>query len=97
MTNLQRVLRPVWITILSLLAVAAVVYAGDFIVWKLRGANGMGKVEVTRVEAAQLKNNKEEYYPAETYMADCSRSLFPQAGAGTCWYLKKHPEVVVRY
>jgi hypothetical protein len=40
-----------------------------------------------------LKGNKEEYDWGGTGDVDCSKSLFPQAGSGACWWLKRHPLV----
>jgi len=40
-----------------------------------------------------LKGNKEEYDWGGDVDVDCSRSLFPQAGEGACWWLN-HKKVV---
>jgi hypothetical protein len=56
----------------------------------------MGKVSVSRIEVAELKNNKEEYYWDGTVDVDCSRSLFPQAGSGACWWLNRHKVIFDR-
>jgi hypothetical protein len=56
----------------------------------------MGTAQVSRFVVAPLKGNKEEYYFDGTAMVDCSRSLFPQAGSGACWWVKRHPVVYER-
>jgi hypothetical protein len=56
----------------------------------------MGTVQVERIVVAPLKGNKEEYYPDGSEQADCSKSLFPQAGSGTCWWLEGHRTVEER-
>lgn len=85
---------------LGIAAVAAMaLYMGDWAVWRARVARGggMGQVRRTEVEIASLKASKVEYYYGDQWMAVCSRSIFPQAGEGACWWLQKHPEVVKRY
>jgi hypothetical protein len=73
-----------------ILALAAV-YAGDWLIWKarvLRGG-GMGTVKVGELIITPLKGNKEEYDWGGTVDVDCSRSLFPHAGSGACWWLAR--------
>ena len=83
---------------MGLVLTLAVVYLGDMLVWRVRlgMGSGMGKVEVSRFVVAPLKGNKEEYYFDGTTTVDCSRSLFPQAGSGACWWLKRHHVVYER-
>lgn len=85
--------------VLSGLAVAlAFLYVGDMAVWGVRAklGGGMGKVTVSRFVVAPLKDNKEEYYFDGTAEVACSRSLFPQAGSGACWWLRRHRVVFER-
>ncbi len=84
--------------LLAVLVAAAVVYMGDFAVWRVRAARGggMGTVTVTRIVVAPLKGNKEEYYPDGTADVACSRSLFQQAGSGACWWLARNRQVEER-
>lgn len=84
--------------LLGLLVAAAAIYVGDWVVWRVRVGvgRGMGKVAVSRIEVASMKGNKEEYYWDGTTDVDCSRSLFPQAGAGACWWLIRHKVVFER-
>jgi len=81
-----------------LLAGAALVYLGDWAVWRARVGlgGGMGQVEVGLLQVATLKGNKEEYYPDGTEVVGCSKSLFPQAGAGACWWVERHRTVFER-
>jgi hypothetical protein len=67
-----------------------VVYLGDLLVWRV------GAVVVSRFVVAPLKGNKEEYYYDGTAALDCSRSLFPQAGSGACWWVERHRVVYER-
>ena len=85
-------------TLLGLLMAASVVYLGDWAVWRVRAAlgGGMGNVTVSRIQVAALKGNKEEYYTDGSGDVDCSRSIFPQAGVGACWWLRRHPVLFER-
>jgi hypothetical protein len=95
----QKVVRALARGGLALLAVALLAYPADWAVWRLRVAagGGMGQVKVSRFTVAELKGNKETYYFDGTEMSDCSRSLFPEAGSGACWWVARHPEEIVRY
>jgi hypothetical protein len=87
----------------GILLVVALVDPLDWAMWRLRAAldrsgNGaMGSVQVSQVTVASLKGNKEEYYTDATQPVACSRSVFPQAGGGACWWLQRHAHVVIRY
>ena len=81
-----------------LLVGVAALYVGDFAVWRIRVASGGGSDHVTvgLMQVATLKGNKEEYYPDGTEVVDCSKSLFPQTGAGACWWVESHKTVFER-
>jgi hypothetical protein len=83
----------------AVLAAALLIYPADWALWRVRVAlgGGMGSVQVSMLTIAELKGNKEEYYPDGTDTAACSRSLFPQGGSSACWWLRRHPEVVEKY
>ncbi len=78
--------------VLALVVALAVVYLGDLAVWEVRAkmGSGMGRVVVSRFVVAPLKGGKEDYYFDGTVEVDCSRSIFPQAGNGACWWLERH-------
>jgi hypothetical protein len=78
--------------VVGLIAALSVVYVGDWAVWRTRVAmgGGMGKVTVSTMTVLALKNGKEEFYWDGSENADCSRSIFPQAGSGACWWLQRH-------
>ncbi|HTV08151.1 MAG TPA: hypothetical protein VMD97_03800 [Candidatus Aquilonibacter sp.] len=82
-----------------LLAAALLVYPADWLIWKAQTlfGGGMGSVEVSHVTIADLKGNKEAYYPDGLNTIACSRSLFPQGGSSACWWLRRHPEIVEHY
>jgi hypothetical protein len=84
--------------VVGLLGALAVLYVGDWAVWRARVAmgGGMGTVSVGDVIVTPLKGNKEEYDWGGTTAVDCSKSIFPQAGGGACWWLRRHPVVYDR-
>ena len=75
-----------------------VLYVCDWAVWRVRAAtgSGMGSVVVSSIVVLPLKNSKEEYDWGGTADASCSRSIFPQAGSGACWWLQRHNVVYER-
>ena len=78
---------------LALLGVAVAAYAGDWLVFSLRGSV-TSKVTVNRFLSAPLKNNKLELDYLGSEDVPCSVSLFPHGGHLPCWYLRKHKNQV---
>ena len=78
---------------LVLLGGAVASYAGDWLIYSLRGSI-TSKVTVSRFLSAPLKNNKEELDYLGSEDVPCSVSLFPQGGHAPCWYLRKHKNQV---
>jgi hypothetical protein len=78
-----------------LLAAVMLLYIGDWAVWRVRVAHGggMGSVKVGILQVAEMKGNKEEYFPDGQEVVQCSKSLFPQSGAGACWWVEQHRTV----
>ena len=78
-----------------LVLILPITYAADWLLWRARMAAGagMGSAHVSRMIVIPLKGNKEEYDWGGEVDVDCSRSLFPQAGEGACWWLN-HKKVV---
>jgi hypothetical protein len=68
----------------------ALTYVGDWGIFKLRGSP-RSKVTVNHFLTVPLKGNKEEYDYLGSEDVPCSESLFPQAGLGTCWQLRRNP------
>jgi hypothetical protein len=91
-TRLKRI---VLYTAASIIGVAALAYGGDFCVFHIRVASGLGpygSVTVTKYYAVGLKDGKTEFLFDPPGPQTCSHSLFPQAGYIPCWYLQRHPE-----
>ena len=80
-----------WIRFIAMGLVAAAVaaYAGDWLVFNLRGSI-TSKVTVSHFLSAPLKNNKQELDYLGSEEVACSVSLFPQGGHLPCWYLRRH-------
>ena len=74
---------------LGLLGTTLAAYAGDWLVFNLRGSV-TAKVTVSRFLSAPLKNNKQELDYLGSEDVSCSVSLFPQGGHAPCWYLRRH-------
>lgn len=70
-------------------------YAADWIIWEARVlmGGGMATAHVGELIVTPLKGNKEEYDWGGVVDVDCSRSLFPHAGEGACWWLN-HRKVI---
>jgi hypothetical protein len=84
--------------VVGLIFGSALVYFGDWAVWRARVAMGagMGKATVSRFVVAPLKGNKEEYYFDGKIVVDCSKSMFPQGPNGACWWVLRNPGVFQR-
>lgn len=65
------------------------VYAGDSLVFKLRGSP-QSKVTINRYVTVPLKGSKQEFDFLGTTDTPCSISLFPQAGQSPCWQLRRN-------
>jgi len=81
--------------VLSLAAMAALVYGGDYLLLRYRVAakrNGFGSVTVRSYYAVQEKNNRTEYIFKGTEDQTCVHALFAHLGYAPCWYLSRHPE-----
>ena len=85
-------------TVAGLIVALVILYVGDWAVWRLRVAKGggMGSVVVSSIVVLPLKDNKEEYDWGGTAEVSCSQSIFPQAGSGACWWLRRHNVVFER-
>jgi hypothetical protein len=79
-----------WLLRIVVVLVAAfiAVYAGDWVVYKLRGSP-QSKVTVDHYLSVPLKGNKQEFDYTGTDDEPCAVSLFSQGGAPACWQLRK--------
>jgi hypothetical protein len=80
---------------LALFLATVALYAGDWLVFNLRGSPS-GKVTVSHFLSAPLHNNKEELDYLGSEEVPCSVSLFPQGGHPPCWYLRGHKNQITK-
>jgi hypothetical protein len=82
-----------------LIAALALVYAGDYLVWRWRfstGHNATGTVTVQFYYAIHEKSGKTEYDFQPPQTETCANSLFAHAGYSPCWYERKHTEKAIQ-
>jgi hypothetical protein len=86
-----------WAWRLGRVAIAIVVllellFVGDWAVLQFRISRGTayGVVEVNQFLATPLKGSKVEYDLMGTVQKTCTRSIFPQKGNPSCWWLERH-------
>jgi hypothetical protein len=84
----------VWLLrIVAVLAVLfAVVYMGDWAVYRLRGSP-QSKVTVNKFVSIPQKARKTEIDYLGTFDAPCAVALFDQGGESACWQLRRNPNL----
>ena len=75
---------------LALAVATLAAYAGDSIVYALRGSPS-STVTVNRFMGVPLKGNKEEFDYLGTAQVHCAVALFPHNGQDPCWHLRRNP------
>ncbi len=91
----QRLLRTFLFTVLALFAAAALVFATDFAIFRIRvftNRNAYGSVNVNHYYAVLMKNGKTQFIFDPPGPQTCVNSLFPHASLQPCWYLRRHPD-----
>lgn len=75
-----------------LIVAALLLWAADWIVFRVRAAHGssFGAVQVQEYLSTDLKGNKTEFDFMGTRQQRCARALFPHAGVNPCWWLRRH-------
>ncbi len=87
-------------SLLLVVALIAIVYAGDYAVVRFRVAyprlgNAFGSVQVVRLLGTPLKNGRTEYELdalQPEVRATCVRALFSHLGYQPCWYLRRQSQ-----
>jgi len=84
--------------VLAIVAVAVIVYGGDYLSLLLRipSRDPVGSVMVQRYYEVALKNRKTEYMRDEPRQLPCVRSMFPHYGDTPCWYLERHTKQTIK-
>ena len=72
----------------------AVVYGGDWVVYKLR-RSPQSKVTVNQYMTIPLKGRKTEYDYQGSFDQPCAVALFAQGGLTPCWRLKRNPNMEI--
>jgi hypothetical protein len=83
------------IFLIGAVALAVLVYAGDYALFRYHTAtnhNPYGSVVVTHYYAVLQKNGKTAFTFDPPGPLTCVNALFPHAGFAPCWYLLRHPE-----
>jgi hypothetical protein len=84
---------------LILIAVGAVVYAGDYLSLRFRIPGNrpqLASVSVQPLLAVPQKNGKYEFMLGDQVSQTCSNSLFPQLGYAPCWYVNRHKQPQIK-
>ena len=76
----------------AILLIVAAVYAGDYLVARVRGAHAVSAVQVQPYYAVPLRSGKTEFMMLDPETRTCVRSLFPHFGYSPCWYLDGRKE-----
>jgi hypothetical protein len=96
----QRLIRGFLLTVLILLAAAAIVYALDFAVFRMRASmnwNAYGSVIVNHYTAVPQKSGKTLLTFDAPQPWTCVNALFPHGGMLPCWYLSRHPDQATNF
>ena len=99
-SGLERKIVRVLVRIAMVVCVVIIMaYPVDWAIWRVRVARGggMDTIQVDNYTVAELKGGKEDYYIDGTTTVNCSKSLFPEAGSGACWWVRRHNQVIARY
>ena len=70
----------------------AIVYVGDWGLYRLRGAP-QSKVTVNKFVSIPQKARKTEIDFLGTFDAPCAVALFAQGGESACWQLRRNPNI----
>jgi hypothetical protein len=90
-------------TVLALLALAALLYASDYLLLRYKVAHpksgdAFGTVQMIRLLAIPMKDGKTDYeLDAQQPEVDtpCVHSLFPHLGDSPCWYLQRNSKTPI--
>jgi hypothetical protein len=89
------------VAVVALLITAAVLYVGDWLVFKLRGSP-KDTLTVSLFVSASLKNEKQEIDYIGQEQWSCTHTLFPfppfeKSQSSPCWYLRQHTNQTTTY
>jgi hypothetical protein len=90
--------RAVFWVVSAIVAIAVLLYAGDYCSLRFRIPGGrpqFGQVTVNPLYAIRVKNGKIQYEPGQQETDTCVHSLFPHFGNSPCWYLSRHTDKII--
>jgi len=76
----------------GLVALAGLLYGGDWLAARWRGPRAFGAVVVRPYYAVPLKDGKTEFMMLSPETRTCVHALFPHFGDAPCWYLEGHQQ-----
>lgn len=81
-----------WIlrALIALALAFALVYVGDWAVYKMRGSP-QSKVTVNQYVSIPEKGRRTEFDYQGTFDQPCAQALFTQGGLTPCWQLRRNP------
>ena len=85
--------------LVGIMCAAALVYAGDWVVFRIRlerSAGALGSVMVNAYYAVPEKNGRTEYDLQSSGPQVCANAIFPHMGYLPCWYLRKHRDQEIK-
>ena len=80
-------------TLAIVILAVAVLYAGDYLLIKVRiheGQRPFETVEIESYDAVPEKNNRVEFFYNDPESEECVHALFPHSGDNPCWYVTRH-------
>ena len=81
-------------TLVTIVAIAALIYLSDYLWFRVREARDVAGgpfANVTVYYQTTLKNGKQELFYTNPTNLPCVDSLFPHEGFAPCWYLRRSP------
>jgi len=82
----------------ALICASALLYAVDWIVFRVRVARGTAfdSVVVNAYYAVPQKTGKTEYDFQSSGPQPCANAVFPHMGYLPCWYLRRHTDQEIK-
>ena len=80
---------------LAAVAAAAITYAGEYAMLRMRLAQGksvFSDITIEHYDAIREKAGKTEFIFHDPTMQRCVHALFPHMGHSPCWYVERHKE-----
>lgn len=78
--------------VMVLIAALAILYAGDWVVLRIRMGRhaAFSSVQVNQFLVAQLKGHRQEYFHMGIAQQPCVKAIFPHESDPPCWWVRWH-------